>query len=63
MTWTVGDREKAIIQVDITKNANTCSRCKYLSMDKLACNWWCCDIELDNACYQYETKVELINFV
>ena len=59
MGWTVEDREKAIVTVDITKDANNCGGCQYLSMDKSGCNMWCCDVEPNNACYHYETKGEI----
>ena len=60
MSWTVEDREKAIVKVDITKDANNCSKCNHRAMDKVGCNWWCCDVEDHNACYEYEAKPENI---
>jgi hypothetical protein len=56
MTWTVEDRDKAIVK---SSNEKSCDNCKYRAMDKTGCNAWCCDVENNDVCYQHEPTIQI----
>ena len=64
MTWTVGDRDKAINACNFEKqgNKNQCLGCansrESSSRMMLDCTVWCVDVAHNEVCYKYISKIE-----